>query len=175
MNDKKCILAPNSFEFISPPHFFPITTIYLSIFRPLCPLFLFPKQILTANINTYSEVENALQPIIMAQKVRIYPYSQYDRTVCLRAELIGCIWDGEFCFPSERTVLALKLRSRHKKFEFLRHPPKFPTFQCVFFRALCGDKVFNLIVETYATQTFPKLSLYFLRVHRNSPCFGTNY
>lgn len=56
------------------------------------------QQILTANINTYSEVENALQPIIMAQKVRIYPYSQYDRTVCLRAELIGCIWDGEFCF-----------------------------------------------------------------------------
>jgi hypothetical protein len=55
------------------------------------------EQILTANINTYSEVENALQPIIMAQKVRIYPYSQYDRTVCLRAELIGCIWDGEFC------------------------------------------------------------------------------
>lgn len=58
------------------------------------------QQILTANINTYSEVENALQPIIMAQKVRIYPYSQYDRTVCLRAELIGCIWDGEFCFSS---------------------------------------------------------------------------
>lgn len=53
------------------------------------------QQILTANINTYSEVENALQPIIMAQKVRIYPYSQYDRTVCLRAELIGCISDGE--------------------------------------------------------------------------------
>jgi hypothetical protein len=60
----------------------------------------FPEQILTANINTYSEVENAMQPIIMAQKVRIYPYSQYDRTVCLRAELIGCIWDGESLLAS---------------------------------------------------------------------------
>lgn len=53
------------------------------------------KQILTANINTYSEVERELQPIIIAQKVRIFPYSQYDRTVCLRTELIGCPFDGE--------------------------------------------------------------------------------
>lgn len=50
----------------------------------------------------------------MAQKVRIYPYSQYDRTVCLRAELIGCIWDGEFCFPLfflQFIVLALKTKT----------------------------------------------------------------
>lgn len=53
-------------------------------------------QILTGNINTYSEVERELQPIIVAQKIRIYPYSQYDRTVCLRAELIGCPFDGEY-------------------------------------------------------------------------------
>jgi discoidin domain receptor family protein 2 len=52
---------------------------------------------LTGNINTYSEVENELQPTIVAQKVRIYPYSQYDRTICLRVELLGCIWEGEFC------------------------------------------------------------------------------
>jgi len=53
------------------------------------------KYILTGNINTYSEVENILQPIIYASKVRIYPYSQYDRTVCLRAEIVGCPWDGK--------------------------------------------------------------------------------
>lgn len=52
-------------------------------------------QILTGNINTYSEVENILQPIIIASKVRIYPYSQYDRTVCLRVELVGCPWTGK--------------------------------------------------------------------------------
>lgn len=52
-------------------------------------------QILPGNINTYSEVENALQPIIFASKIRIYPYGQYDRTVCLRAEIVGCPWEGE--------------------------------------------------------------------------------
>lgn len=66
-------------------------------------------QILTGNINTYSEVENLLQPIIFAQKVRIYPYSQYDRTVCLRAEIVGCIWDGKlptkFVFSSPNNIV----------------------------------------------------------------------
>ncbi|ETN58804.1 hypothetical protein AND_009606 [Anopheles darlingi] len=52
--------------------------------------------ILTGNINTYSEVEQVLQPIIFATKIRIYPYSLYDRTVCLRAEIIGCEWEGKF-------------------------------------------------------------------------------
>ncbi|XP_055850149.1 discoidin domain-containing receptor 2-like isoform X2 [Episyrphus balteatus] len=52
------------------------------------------KEILPGNINTYSEVENVLQPIIFASKIRIYPYSQYDRTVCLRAEVVGCPWEG---------------------------------------------------------------------------------
>ncbi|EDS35367.1 discoidin domain receptor [Culex quinquefasciatus] len=51
------------------------------------------NEILSGNTNTYSEVENVLQPIIFASKIRIYPYSQYDRTVCLRAEIIGCEWD----------------------------------------------------------------------------------
>ncbi|XP_030377793.1 discoidin domain-containing receptor 2 [Scaptodrosophila lebanonensis] len=51
------------------------------------------KEILPGNINTYSEVENTLQPSIFASKVRIYPYSQYDRTVCLRAEIVGCAWE----------------------------------------------------------------------------------
>ncbi|XP_065358097.1 discoidin domain-containing receptor 2-like [Calliphora vicina] len=51
------------------------------------------KEILPGNINTYSEVENVLQPIIFATKIRIYPYSQYDRTVCLRAEVVGCPWE----------------------------------------------------------------------------------
>ncbi|KAH8404898.1 hypothetical protein KR222_009664 [Zaprionus bogoriensis] len=51
------------------------------------------KEILPGNINTYSEVENALQPIIFASKIRIYPYGQYDRTICLRAEIVGCLWE----------------------------------------------------------------------------------
>lgn len=37
-----------------------------------------------------------MQPIIFASKIRIYPYGQYDRTVCLRAEIVGCPWEGKF-------------------------------------------------------------------------------
>ncbi|XP_043654375.1 discoidin domain-containing receptor 2-like [Drosophila teissieri] len=51
------------------------------------------KEVLPGNINTYSEVENVLQPSVFASKVRLYPYSQYDRTVCLRAEIVGCAWE----------------------------------------------------------------------------------
>ncbi|XP_017079537.2 LOW QUALITY PROTEIN: discoidin domain-containing receptor tyrosine kinase B [Drosophila eugracilis] len=51
------------------------------------------KEILPGNINTYSEVENVLQPSFIASKVRLYPYSQYDRTICLRAEIVGCAWE----------------------------------------------------------------------------------
>lgn len=54
------------------------------------------EQILTGNINTYSEVENTFQPILFASKIRIYPYSQYDRTVCLRLEIVGCVWNGKW-------------------------------------------------------------------------------
>ena len=52
-------------------------------------------QILPGNVNTYSEVENVLQPVIFATKIRIYPYNQYERTVCLRVEVVGCPSDGE--------------------------------------------------------------------------------
>lgn len=73
-------------------------------------------QILTGNINTYSEVENALQPIIVASKVRIYPYSQYDRTVCLRVELVGCPWIGKFkCRKHSFTAFNFPIRESSNK------------------------------------------------------------
>lgn len=56
------------------------------------------SQILPGNVNTYSEVENVLQPVIFATKIRIYPYNQYERTVCLRVEIVGCPSDGEYYF-----------------------------------------------------------------------------
>lgn len=69
-------------------------------------------KILTGNINTYSEVENLLQPVIFASKIRIYPYSQYDRTVCLRAEVVGCIWNGKYCelYPFSRSFVSNSLQ-----------------------------------------------------------------
>lgn len=58
-------------------------------------IFFYFFQTLTGNTNTYSEVENVLHPIVFASKVRLYPYSLYDRTVCLRAEIVGCAWEGK--------------------------------------------------------------------------------
>ncbi|XP_070506947.1 discoidin domain-containing receptor 2 isoform X2 [Chironomus tepperi] len=73
------------------------------------------KEILTGNINTYSEVENELHPIIVAQKIRIYPYSKYDRTVCLRAELLGCQWDEglvSYVVPKANQKVDIELSDR---------------------------------------------------------------
>lgn len=105
----------------------------------------------------------------MAQKVRIYPYSQYDRTVCLRAELIGCSWDGEFCFqPFLSCPLLFWLCTTKAHFQPATQKMASPCLvsidMCTHERegsldvsAFCvGKKVFNLIVETYATQTFPE-------------------
>lgn len=80
--------------------FYLFTQLYIFFFGKILSRFFLSVvcslQILTGNINTYSEVENILQPIIFASKIRLYPYSQYDRTVCLRVEVVGCIWDGEY-------------------------------------------------------------------------------
>lgn len=55
------------------------------------PLF----QVIKANINTYLEAKQELDPPIFASKVRFYPYSYHKRTVCMRVELYGCRWtDG---------------------------------------------------------------------------------
>jgi hypothetical protein len=119
-------------------------------FSSLSFLYHHKKQILTANINTYSEVENSLQPIIMAQKVRIYPYSQYDRTVCLRAELIGCIWDGEFRI-SMHFSFSEKLFFGFREWKSFAHE----RLRGEIAPSCCDIKLFNLIEETYAMQTFP--------------------
>ena len=52
------------------------------------------KEVLDANSNTYVEVKNDLDPVILASKVRFHPYSNFRRTVCMRVELYGCPWDA---------------------------------------------------------------------------------
>ncbi|XP_077302238.1 discoidin domain-containing receptor 2-like [Arctopsyche grandis] len=47
---------------------------------------------LQGNFNTMDIVEQRLDPFIVAEKIRIYPFSLYKRVVCMRIELIGCIW-----------------------------------------------------------------------------------
>ena len=46
-----------------------------------------PAGIVRANTNTHSVVEAVLDPPVVASKVRIVPYSEHPRTVCMRVEL----------------------------------------------------------------------------------------
>ncbi|XP_026464488.1 discoidin domain-containing receptor 2-like [Ctenocephalides felis] len=52
-------------------------------------------EVLTGNSDTASVVEHRLLPPIFASKVRLFPHSLHRRTVCLRAELLGCMDDGK--------------------------------------------------------------------------------
>ncbi|KAI1300258.1 Discoidin domain-containing receptor 2 [Halotydeus destructor] len=50
------------------------------------------SHLLPGNTDTYSIKRNQLElPIVGANLIRLVPYSQYERTVCLRAELFGCV------------------------------------------------------------------------------------
>ncbi|XP_061189054.1 discoidin domain-containing receptor 2-like isoform X3 [Saccostrea echinata] len=46
-----------------------------------------------ANYNTHTAEMNEVSPPIIAKRVRFIPYSQTQRTVCMRVELYGCTWD----------------------------------------------------------------------------------
>jgi len=53
--------------------------------------------LLKGNTNTYETVEHVLvNMLVIASKVRIVPYSWHPRTVCLRVELKGCLYTGNF-------------------------------------------------------------------------------
>eukprot|EP00090_Calanus_glacialis_P029633 TRINITY_DN47578_c0_g1_i1.p1 TRINITY_DN47578_c0_g1~~TRINITY_DN47578_c0_g1_i1.p1 ORF type:complete len:314 (-),score=114.30 TRINITY_DN47578_c0_g1_i1:63-1004(-) len=53
--------------------------------------------LLQGNTNTYEAVEQVLENmLVIASKVRIVPYSRHPRTVCLRVELKGCRYFGNF-------------------------------------------------------------------------------
>ncbi|CAG0923460.1 unnamed protein product, partial [Notodromas monacha] len=51
-------------------------------------------EILEGNRNTYVANKNALDPPIIASKIRILPFSHHVRTVCMRVELHGCNYTG---------------------------------------------------------------------------------
>ncbi|XP_025835674.1 discoidin domain-containing receptor 2-like [Agrilus planipennis] len=52
------------------------------------------KQVLRGNSDTATVESHKLMPPIFASKLRILPYSVHRRTVCLRVELLGCLYDG---------------------------------------------------------------------------------
>lgn len=58
--------------------------------------FYFVFQLLAGNNNPYSEKEQVFDPAIVATKVRFIPYTSHMRMVCIRVELYGCPWTGEY-------------------------------------------------------------------------------
>lgn len=50
-------------------------------------------QVIQGNTNTYLESKHELDPAIWASKIRFLPYSYHRRTVCMRVELYGCLWN----------------------------------------------------------------------------------
>ncbi|KAF6200808.1 hypothetical protein GE061_005254 [Apolygus lucorum] len=47
---------------------------------------------LPGNTNTYTVAEQKVDPIIIASKIRFIPYSDHLRTVCMRVDILGCVW-----------------------------------------------------------------------------------
>lgn len=56
---------------------------------------LFSQQMIPGNSNTFTVVEQRLDPPVLATKIRIVPFSEHVRTVCMRVELVGFRWHGK--------------------------------------------------------------------------------
>ncbi|XP_012279194.1 discoidin domain-containing receptor 2 [Orussus abietinus] len=71
-------------------------------------------RVLRGNSNTYLVEKQKLDLPFVASRVRFVPYSQHPRTVCMRVEIYGCVWEqriarysapkGEQVGPNGRTV-----------------------------------------------------------------------
>ncbi|XP_049938799.1 discoidin domain-containing receptor 2-like [Schistocerca serialis cubense] len=48
------------------------------------------NKMLSGNTDTNTVVEQRLQPPVVATRVRVVPFSEHMRTVCMRLELVGC-------------------------------------------------------------------------------------
>lgn len=53
-------------------------------------------QVLPGNTNTYLVARQDLVMPFVASKVRFIPHSEHPRTVCMRVELYGCLWDRKY-------------------------------------------------------------------------------
>lgn len=72
------------------------STNYLLHIIHLWPLNFSLKQFLKGNENTYSNHTNILEiPVVGANLIRLFPYSQHARTSCFRFELFGCLYKGK--------------------------------------------------------------------------------
>jgi len=57
---------------------------------------IFIFQVLRGNSNTYLVEKQKLDLPFVASRVRFVPYSQHPRTVCMRVEIYGCVWNREY-------------------------------------------------------------------------------
>lgn len=48
------------------------------------------------NSDTFNVATNLLNPPLIASAIRILPYSNHSRTVCLRVGLVGCPFEGRW-------------------------------------------------------------------------------
>lgn len=53
-------------------------------------------QVIDGNTDTYDVVLKDLRPPIIARFVRLIPVTKAPTTVCMRVELYGCVWHGEY-------------------------------------------------------------------------------
>lgn len=81
-------------------------------------IFWFQFQIFQGNANTYKEAIQKLVPPIIASRIRFIPHSLHLRTICLRTEVYGCIFNGEyflftlshlFCYMTNIKILLIEL------------------------------------------------------------------
>ena len=48
------------------------------------------EHVMTANTDTYSVAEVKMVTPVLTDRIRVIPYSHYQRSVCLRVEVMGC-------------------------------------------------------------------------------------
>lgn len=53
-------------------------------------------EVMDGNEDTENAVRRDLDPPVVASRIRIVPYSTHARTMCLRVEFYGCLYNGSF-------------------------------------------------------------------------------
>lgn len=66
-------------------------------------------QILRGNSDTATVQSHQLKPSFFASHFRLLPYSIHRRTVCLRLELLGCLYKGNDLIKLSIIVLSVRL------------------------------------------------------------------
>lgn len=57
------------------------------------------SNILVGNVDTSTAVYRALDPPIIASRIRFVPFSLHPRTMCMRVEIYGCEYNGSLTLP----------------------------------------------------------------------------